>query len=713
MKTKLRTLACLVVLFCAATSGEENVLDGFSKASSERQLEYERRLKEMLSTKRAEEHLRWLTSRPHRTGTEGARITAQYIQQRLKDYGLTTEIVRYDAYLPAPVSVSVQLVAPVRQSIPTTEKQIPGDPYSKYVAQHPGWNGYSPSGTAVGEVVYAHHGSDDDFKTLQSIGIDLQNKIVLMRYFGTGEGRKVKNAERAGAAGVILYSDPKEDGYRYGDVYPKGNWRPPDAIMRRSILTLPYDGDPLSPGWASVPGAKRLKPEEVDLPKIPVVPISYRSAERILNLMSGPMAPYEWQGDLPLPYKVGPGPAKLRIQAKMDNRDRAMLNVIGKLEGSDSPEEWIIVGNHHDAWIFGAGDPSSGTASLLELAHGLGALAKEGFRPRRTLILAFWDAEEMLLGGSTEWVEDHAGELLEKGIACINMDSSVFNPERPLSVSAHPVLHDLFREVSKNIQDPRTKQSTFEKWRDLQNEYRKTPGVDGWGEFFDPEKSLTEPYVFEAPSDDAAPFFYLLALPSSDMYYGADYGMYHSIYENFHWMKTVVDPTFKYHIVMSQLQGLVSLRLANADLVPLDYVEEARYWRKSYQLLKGTGGGKQIPRLAEALSLIDQWEKEAEGLKEDIRQFLNSEKTDAGQKAQLNRRIYLLPRDFYRKNGTSQSPFDKNMFAGSAGVLPGLSSAIGTGENKNSEVESEMYLNALQLRVRNLKSLRQKFAQTD
>jgi N-acetylated-alpha-linked acidic dipeptidase len=708
MKAKLKSIALLALIFCvfkSSRSAETILLDGFSKSSSSRELEYENRLKSLLSPKRVEDHLRWLTSRPHRTGTEGARITADYILQRLKEWGISAEIVRYEAYLPAPVSVSVQLIAPIRRTLPTTEKQIPGDPFTKDVAKHPGWNAYSPSGEATGEVVYAAHGSSEAFDTLRSLGVDVRGKIVLMRYFGAGEGTKVKNAEDAGAAGVVLYSDPKEDGYHYGDVYPDGNWRPWDGIMRRSIIRLPYDGDPLSPGFASTPDAKRLKPQQLDLPKIPVLPISYRSAEQILRLMKGPVAPYEWQGDLPLTYKVGPGPAKLRIRTQMDNRDRPMLNVLGKIEGIDSPEEWIIVGNHHDAWIFGAGDPSSGTASLLELAHGLGDLMKEGFKPRRTLILAFWDAEEMLLGGSTEWVEEHAEELLEKGVACINMDSSVFNTDRPLSVSAHPVLHHLFREASKNIQDPRTKLSTFEKWRDLQNQYRNTPGVDGWGEFFDPSKTLTEPYIFESPSDDAAPFYYYLAIPASDMYYGADYGMYHSIYENFHWMKTVVDPTFEYHVVMSELQGIVSLRLANADLVPLDYAEEARYWRKSYNLLKETAetNNKKIANLAEALSLIDRWEAEANGLSNDVRTLLNSDKKV--NFTEINRSMYMLPRNFYRKSGTAANLYDRNMFVGSSGILPGLNSSLEKG--KDTEDESKIYLSALQSRVKNLQKIRQ------
>ncbi len=315
----------LLILYSTSLIAENvDPLDGFAPASSAWQLDFESRLKATLKPENAERLLQQLTSRPHRAGTEGARITAQYIKEKLLEYGLPAEIVTYQAYLPAPVSVSVEFLAPVTEMIPTTEERIEGDPFTDQVKEHPGWNGYSPSGVAVGEVVYAHHGSETDLKRIQALGIDLKGKILLMRYFGTGEGTKVANAERYGAAGVILYSDPQEDGYRYGDVYPKGDWRPPGSIMRRSIIPGSIDGDPLSPGWASIPGAKRLQPEELPLPKIPVLPVSYRSAEKILSRLGGPVAPYDMQGDLPLPYKLGPGPAKLRMKTEMDNRDRSM-----------------------------------------------------------------------------------------------------------------------------------------------------------------------------------------------------------------------------------------------------------------------------------------------------------------------------------------------------------------------------------------------------
>jgi N-acetylated-alpha-linked acidic dipeptidase len=698
MKKLCRSVVVLFLLCITIVESEDSVvLDGFSLDGTKQQREFEKQLKDNISTTKIESHLKWLTSFPHRAGTDGAKKTADYILQHLNDYGFETEMVRYEAYLPAPVSTEIRLLKPVEENLPVTEEKIQSDPFTEFVNDHPGWNGYSPSGEAQAQIVYAHHGSTKDIEILQKLGIDLKGKILLMRYFHTGEGTKVQNAEKAGAAAVVLYADPAEDGFRYGEVYPEGDWRPPGSIMRRSILNLPYSGDPLSPGIASVEGAKRLRAEDVDLPRIPVLPISYRTAEKILKLLEGPVAPYSWQGALGLTYKIGPGPAEASLRVKTDNRDRPMWNVIATLKGSTDPDQWVVIGNHHDAWIFGAGDPSSGTASLLTLAESIGKLAKEGLRPKRTLILTFWDAEEMILGGSTEWVEDKQTDLLDKAVAYINMDSAVFNTTRPLSVSSHPVLHTLFRAASRDIQDPKSKRSLFEVWTQMQNEYRKVPGVDGWGSFFNADQILTQPYVFESPSDDAEPFFSLLALPASDMYYGADYGMYHSIYENFHWMKTVVDPTFEYHKLMAELQGTVALRLANAELVPLDYAVEANYWRLAYEDLEQGTEEKDHDKLKidEALSLIDQWESEAKGLIEDQRNFLK--KPGQTKNSDMNRTIYLIARDFYDQDGIGAERFDRNLFVGSSGTLPGL---------RSDQPNVDQYIAALKQRVASLQAAR-------
>lgn len=705
----------LLAIACGAPQAPPSLIRGFAPQSSGVQSEIESRYREGISADRIREHLRWLSSRLHTAGTPGTEATVEYVRDALQESGWQAEIVRYDAWLPLPKSTSIELLEPVAQIIPTTEERIEGDPFTESVAEHPGWNGYSASGDVTAPVVYGHFGSDDDFRALLERGIDPTGKIVLLRYFSTGDGHKVANAERFGAAGVILYADPAEDGFAMGPVYPEGNWRPPGSIMRRSIEFTPYSGDPLSPGWASVPGADRLAPEQARLPRIPVVPTSYTGAQTLLEQMGGAEAPADWQGALPVPYRFG-GEATVHLVADMDNADRPMLNVVATLTGAAYPDQWIVLGNHHDAWIYGAGDPSSGTAAGLEMARVLGELAAAGHRPARTLVLGIWDAEEMLLGGSTEWVEDHAEELLQKAVANINMDSAVFNVGRPLRVHGHAALHDLFREVAATLTDPNSGRNFAEVWTDDQNAAFKLPSVDGFGLFLDRSQTLRRPWIFETPSDDASPFFDYLALPATDMYYGGDYGMYHSIYENFHWMSTVVDPTFGYHALMGQLHGLVALRLANADLLPLEYATEASFWRLAFEDLAATAAARnqQVPRLDEALALIDAWEDEAEGLADDLADLSREGDLAALDLGSVNREIYLLARDFYRPEGTPARPWNKNLFDGSpydfegasGSTLPGLRFALDEGQAEIAATESDVYIGALSRRVENLRSLR-------
>jgi N-acetylated-alpha-linked acidic dipeptidase len=495
--------------------------------------------------------------------------------------------------------------------------------------------------------------------------------------------------------------------------------------MRRTLSDLPYDGDPLSPGFPSLPGADRLAPSEVDLPRIPVLPISSRSAQRVLEQLGGPVAPAEWQGALPLTYRLGPGPAKLRLRVDNEMRDGTLRNVVGWLRGTDAAaaaggsggrgESWVLFGNHHDAWIYGAGDPSSGTAALLELARALGELAREGQRPRRTLGICFWDAEELVLGGSTEWVEEHAAELLERAVAYVNMDSAVFNTERPLSVSSHPLLHGAFRDAARSIRDPRTGRSLHQAWTAGQNEFRQVPGVDGWGEFFDPTTTLQEPWVFEVPYDDAAPFFQLLALPASDMYYGADYGMYHSLYENFHWMKTVVDPDFRYHRLMAELMGRVVLRLANADLPPFDWSSEARFWTLAFDDLE-RAHGPAVPEADALRAALGRWREAAAALDGALASL--PPQLDASRLRALDRRLRLLPRGFYRPEGHAENPHQRNLWNGfpadpdfstSGGSLPGLRFALdraraGSGDAAAAAREAAFHLRAIETRTRELEA---------
>ena len=672
----------------------------FTRNHVEGQRDLERRLRARISRERMRADLERLASKPHRAGSAAGREIAHFIAAELRDAGLDAEVVEYVHYLSSPESVRAEIVLPDAVPLKLTEDIIAADPFTHDAEQHPGWNAYSASGAVTAQIVYAHHGSRDDFAQLERRGVDLKNRILLMRYFGAGEGEKVLRAQHAGAAAVILYSDPKDDGYVYGDTYPNGPWRPPGSIMRRSILDSP--GDPLSPGWASRPGAKRLSPSDVEeLPRIPVMPISYRDAEKILQRLAGPVAPPAWQGGLPLTYHLGPGPVTVHLDVKMKNQDGRIWNAIARIPGREFPDQWIVLGNHHDAWIYGAGDPSSGTAAFLELGRALGSLLAEGWRPRRTIVLAAFDAEEITLGGATEWMEDHAHELGEKAVAVLNMDSAVFNPDRPLSVSASGSIRGLWLDAARAVPDPRQKISTYDVWLEAQNRFRNVPSVD-LAEATGENPPLRKPLVFSDPIGDDQTVFYLhLALPVSDMYYGADYGVYHSIYENPHWMKTIVDPDFAYHEVMASMLGTAAVRMSEADLLPFDLAAAASDWQSELANLREALDERAELELLERLAA--QWHEAATDLNAARGEFLFN---DAASQIPVehwrdwSQELRQVERSFYAQHGLPGSPWSRNLFSAlrfesEESTLPGLRWALEDGDRKQFEKQRSVYAEAL------------------
>lgn len=710
----------------ASASGQPLSVDApvsFTRNHVEDQRDLEQRLRARISRERMRADLERLASKPHRAGSAAGREIAHFIAAELRGAGLDAETVEYVHYLSSPEYVRAEIVLPDRLPLKLTEDIIPADPFTQDAEQHPGWNAYSASGAVTAQVVYAHHGSRHDFAQLERLGVDLKNRILLMRYFGAGEGEKVQRAQRAGAAAVILYSDPKEDGYVYGDTYPDGPWRPPGSIMRRSVVNS--IGDPLSPGWASRPGAKRLAPSDVDdLPRIPVMPISYREAEKILKRLAGLVAPNAWQGGLPLTYHLGPGPVEVHLDVKMNNQDGRIWNAIARIRGREFPDEWIVLSNHHDAWIYGAGDPSSGTAAFLELGRALGSLLAEGWRPRRTIILAAFDAEEMTLGGATEWMEDHARELGEKAVAILNMDSAVFNPDRPLSVSASGSIRGIWLDTARAVPDPRQNIPTYDVWLEAQNHFRNVPSVD-LAEAMSENAPLREPLVFRDPIGDDQTVFYLhLALPASDMYYGADYGVYHSLYENLHWMETIVDPDFAYHEVMASMLGTAAVRMSEADLLPFDLAAAASDWQIELASLREAldegaepkPPGKRADDRAELepldpraeLELLEQiaaqWHEAATDLNAARRDLLFNDAASQipiEQWRDWNLKLRQVERSFYAQHGLPGSPWSRNLFSAlrfesEASTLPGLRWALEDADPKQFEQQKTAYAEALQ-----------------
>ena len=520
--------------------------------------------------KLAGEELKTLTAEPHVASSPEDHKTAEYVAQKFRAAGLETEIVPYRVLMNQPKVVKVEAFNEGGQPIMTgpAREHVASDPFQDNPNVIMPFNGSSASGDVTGEVVYANYGRPEDFEKLAAQHIDVHGKIVIMRYGQNFRGVKVYLAEQRGAAGVLIYSDPQDDGYYKGDVYPDGPWRPATGVQRGSVQYLfKYPGDPETPGVAStpdLPDAQRISPDG-NQPHIISIPLSYHDAAPILENLKGASVPQGWQGALPFRYHVGPGGAKVHLVSQQDYQRRVIWDVIGKVEGTDYPDDWVVAGNHRDAWVYGAVDPNSGTATMLEAVHGIGALLKEGWRPRRTMVFCSWDGEEEGLIGSTEWVEQHAREL-EKAVLYLNVDVGVAGPD--FSASAVPSLKDFVRDVTKAVPSP-LGASVYDVWRNARAE-------------------ASEHRTSNAPSEgdvrvgdlgsgsDFTPFLQHEGVPSADIGSSGPYGVYHSVFDNFAWYTMNADPHFVYLQEMARVYGLVALRMANTDVLPYDYTTYAR-----------------------------------------------------------------------------------------------------------------------------------------
>ncbi len=587
MKTRLYTLVLLISLISflhtfqsvrsQTTSGA--VLDGFTPEGSINQRRREEQFRAIPQASSAREHLRRLTAEPHVAGTKEDYATAIYVRDQMRSYGLAAELKEYDVLLPYPKRPSiVELVASPRERLALEEAVVPEDPTSASPKIIPLFNGYSPSGDVTAPLVYVNYGLPPDYEALKKLGVSVKDKIVLARYGNSFRGVKAKVAEENGAIGLIIYSDPADDGYVQGDVYPKGPWRPASSAQRGSVQYLfLYPGDPLTPGRPSIPGVPRLKIEEAkDLTRIPVQPISYGDAQRLLAPLRGPLRPQGFQGGLPLAYHVGgTDDVRVHLKTEMDYQVRKIWNVIARIDGSEEKDRWVIMGNHRDAWTFGAVDPNSGSTAMLEAARGFGQLLKNGWRPRRTIVLCSWDGEEYGLIGSTEWAEEYADELKQKAVAYLNMDAAVSGTN--FGASSVPSLWKLIRAATRDIRDPKTGKSVYQQWQDRVHESRP-----------ETESTVLEVGVGEAriealgSGSDYTPFLQHLGIPSLDMAFGGDYGVYHSAYDSFHWMSSFGDPSFAYHVAAAQLWGTVAMRLAETDGLPFYYTDYSAQIREFF-----------------------------------------------------------------------------------------------------------------------------------
>ncbi|MDQ7063734.1 MAG: M28 family metallopeptidase [candidate division KSB1 bacterium] len=553
-----------------------------------------------------------LTEEPHVAGTEEDFQVVQYIKNRLIGFGLQPEIVAYDVYLPYPRAVRMVITRPDSFVGPTPEAGFPVDKDSYASNVFPGFNAYSPGGEAQAQVVYVNYGRPEDYDALRQLGVDVRGKIALARYGKVFRGVKAKVAEEHGAVGLLIYSDPADDGYMKGDVYPNGPYRPEFGVQRGSIQYMfLYPGDPLTPGVAATSEARRIDPAEAEnLPAIPTLPISYGDARRIIQYLGGPNVPKGWQGGLPFAYHTGPGPAEVKIHVDMDYQIRPIWNVIARIPGSQYPDQWVVVGNHHDAWTYGAVDPSSGTAVVLEAARTFSDLVKQGYRPKRTIVFAFWDAEEYGLLGSTEWVEANREFLRNNAVAYVNIDVGVAG--KNFGASATPGLKPLIQDILARVNDPKNGRPLLEQvWR-AQNKKKKAlpPGLFS-------RDSLYLRFGDLGSGSDYTAFFDHAGVPSLSMGFGGPYGVYHAIYDNFYWMSHFGDPEFLYHATMARIAALMVHRLANAAVVPFHIAQYAREMLKHAEKLQKQFAESGVPddiALTAILETCRDWLSEAESL---------------------------------------------------------------------------------------------------
>ena len=545
----------------------QETISGFTDKSSADQKQLEQKFDAQLSAQRIGQTIKELSSKPHHVGSAGGKEVADNILNKFKSWGWDAKIETYRVLFPTPKTRVLEMLSPTVYKALLKEPALKEDATSNQEDQLPTYNAWSADGDVTGELVFVNYGLPEDYEKLESLGIDVKGKIVIAKYGRSWRGIKPKVAQEHGALGCLIYSDPKDDGYGAGEVYPKGAYKNEFGVQRGSILDMViYPGDPLTPGIGSTENAKRLdRLAATSLLKIPVLPISYHDAQPLLEALDGLVAPADWRGGLPFTYHIGPGKAKVHLKVDFDWRLQPAYDVIATMKGYQFPDEWVIRGNHHDAWVNGANDPISGQAALLEEAKAIGELVKTGWKPKRTLVYCAWDAEEPGLIGSTEWLEDHIIELQQKTVVYINSDG---NGRGFLNVEGSHALENMVTEITKDVIDPQTKVSVFERAK-ANNTVNASSVSD--------KKAAMGKTSFSigalGSGSDYSSFIQHAGIPSLDMGYGGENGggEYHSIYDSYDNYSRFKDPGFAYGVALSKTAGRAALRMANADALPFDF----------------------------------------------------------------------------------------------------------------------------------------------
>ena len=569
-------LIALLAVASTAFAQTTNHLLGFSTSGAAAEREVEGKFDKLLRAENLRAWMQKITSRPHHTGSAGSKETAEFIAKQFKSWGYETKIERFEILFPQPKKRLLEMTSPEKYRAKLSEGELKGDRTSGITKdQLPPFHAFSIDGDVTGQLVYVNYGIPADYERLNQMGIEVRDKIVIARYGGSWRGIKPKVAAEHGAIGCILYSDPRDDGYFAGDVYPKGAWRNEQSVQRGSVMDVPiYCGDPSTPGYGSTNGAPHLPLSEIKiLTKIPVLPISYADALPLLKALEGPVAPEDWRGALPMTYHVGPGPAKVHLALEFNWKLVPIFDVIAMIRGDERPDEWVMRANHHDAWNFGADDPVSGLVAVMEEARAIGELVKQGWRPKRSLVYAAWDAEEQGLIGSTEWVETHAELLTRNVVAYINTDN---NGRGPLRVGGSHVLEELVNQAALAVPDIEKPYSVAERAR----------AANILGESGQQKLELMRRADFKISAlgsgSDYTPFLQHLGIAAMDIRFRPEEGggSYHSIYDSFDHYTRFIDPNFEYGLVLARTAGRVMLRLANAEVVPFQFTRFATTLRQ-------------------------------------------------------------------------------------------------------------------------------------
>src|SRR5437899_506569 len=724
MRFPLRTLATSFIYLLFLTlvlsaklkqeSSQASPILGFSPSHAIAEHALESTFQSIPSPEKAREWHRTFTAEPHPAASERNNQLADFIAGEWRKQGWEdVTLHRYDVLHSHSRSVYLEMTEPVHFTASLREDAYDVDPDTKNPAASGSYFGYSASGDVTAEVIYAHSGNPEDYDLLRKNGISVKGKIILVRYSNpySYRGFKALTAEREGAAALLIYSDPAEDGSTRGKVFPDGPWGP-ESHIQRGAITYDYivPGDPTTPGWASVPGAKHIAPEEAhSLPKIPALPLSWRDAEPLLENMNGPEAPKDWQGALPITYRFT-GAVKVHVKVDMDTSLQPYTVVEARIRGSELPDEWVLVGNHRDAWAFGGVDPSSGTASMMELTRSLGELKQRGIRPRRTIVVCSWDGEEYALTGSTEWGEQFADDLKKKLVAYLNVDESVAGAATtagPEGLSFSPAavasLAPMLVEASRDVRVPSGK-SLCEAWRAtaMRDSKAGSPPLDS---------ALVETRI--GSGSDHTVFLNHLGRPVINLGFTGDYGVYHSMYDDHYWMEHIGDPTFEYHIALTRIWGLVALRLANADVLPFDFDFNASALEQFLRELEHKNKGElQRLSLKRLHARIAEFGKEGDLLRNATSHGLLSGATTSEEKTRrLNEQLLQVESNWLDPVGIPGRPWFQHLLYSSRYTyahleFPGLTEAVEKRDWKLAAQQAGLLEKALKKNTKLLRSAR-------